>query len=471
MPEGRQWKFVSFTLTKRDKNGKMIRVLNMRKEMVTITADLNAMLQSSAFQQRIGMLYGDTGNTALLQTKRYEELGKRFFSLFPAHGEFRFFSAPGRAEIGGNHTDHQSGRVLTASIHLDTLAAAQRNDQNTVTVFSHGFPKFYVDLASLGANAKESGTAASLVRGCAKRMKELGFDIGGFDAAIVSDVLPGSGLSSSAALEILFCAIFDHLYNQGSMPPIQRAQIGQYAENNYFGKPCGLLDQMGSSFGGLVAIDFQKSEPIVETLPFDFLKHGYALAIVNTGKHHGALTDDYAAIPAEMKRVAAFFGRDRLREVGAEQFLNAIPELYREASVSDRAILRAMHFFDEDARVPAQVKALRAGDLPRFLDLINESGQSSMELLQNIYTKPSEQPLSVALALSQRLLKGKGAWRVHGGGFAGTILSFVPLDWMDAYAARMNAVFGENACAQLAIRPVGAYEMDRHSTKTGEDLF
>ena len=403
------------------------------------------------------MLYGETRETALAQTRRYEELGRRFFSLFPAHQALRFFSAPGRAEIGGNHTDHQSGRVLTASIHLDTLAAVQPNDQNRVNVFSQGFPASHVDLSDLDAVAGESGTAASLVRGCAKKIKDLGFQIGGFDAAIVSDVLPGSGLSSSAALEILFCAIFDHLHNQGGMSPIQRAKVGQYAENVYFGKPCGLLDQMGSSFGGLVAIDFQNSEPSVETLSFDFLGRGYALAIVNTGKGHGALTGDYASIPAEMERVAAFFGCDRLREVDPRQFHDAIPELYRQ--VPDRAILRAMHFFDEDARVPQQVEALRTDNLPLFLDLINESGQSSMDLLQNIFTKPSEQPLSVALALSKKLLNGKGAWRVHGGGFAGTVLSFVPLDLMDRYAARMNAVFGKNACAMLTVRPVGAYEI------------
>jgi galactokinase len=323
-----------------------------------------------------------------------------------------------------------------------------------------------VDLASLDVVTSESGTAAALIRGCAQKMRELGFHVGGFDAAIVSDVLPGSGLSSSAALEMLICAIFDRLFNEGSMSPILRAQVGQYAENVYFGKPCGLLDQMGSSFGGLVAIDFQKKEPTVETLSFDFLRHGYALAIVNTGKGHGELTGEYAAIPAEMKRVAAFFGCDRLREVDSEQFYSQIPELY--GRVPDRAILRAMHFFEEDARVPKQVQALRAGDLQRFLDLINESGQSSITLLQNIHVKAQEQPLSIALALSAKMLKGKGAWRVHGGGFAGTILSFVPLDMMDQYAAHMNAVFGANACVALMIRPVGAYEMQNDESEVFE---
>lgn len=415
-------------------------------------------LQSAGFQRQFAMLYGSAPETVLQQTKRYTALAERFQALFPNQQEIRFFSAPGRAEIGGNHTDHQSGRVLTASIHLDVLAAAQRNNQTMVNIYSEGFEPIHVNLEALEAVPSESGTAASLIRGCARKMRDLRRRFGGFDAAIVSDVLPGSGLSSSAALEMLFCAIFDHLFNEGDMSPILRAQVGQYAENVYFGKPSGLLDQMGSSFGGLVAIDFQNDEPMVETLSFDFERHGYAMAVVNTDKKgHQELTGSYAAIPAEMKQVAAFFGCDRLREVAPEQFYEAIPALY--GRVPDRAILRAMHFFAEDARVPEQAQALRACDIPRFLALINESGRSSVALLQNIHANDMEQPLSLALALSEKLLKGVGAWRVHGGGFAGTILAFVPMERMASYAACMNAVFGEGACAMLRIRPVGAYEI------------
>lgn len=414
-------------------------------------------LKTDTCRAKLSMLYGQEEDILQAQCKRYAALSERFSCIFPQHQAIRFFSAPGRAEIGGNHTDHQSGRVLTASIHLDTLAAVAPNGTSIANIYSQGFPPTKVDLSSLTPHDCEKGKAAALIRGCAYRMQQLGYQLGGFDAAITSDVLPGSGLSSSAALEVLFCAILDGLFGEGNLSPVERAKVGQYAENVYFGKPCGLLDQMGSSFGGLVAIDFEKDEPAIETLTFDFTAHGYTMAIVSTGGDHGDLTDHYAAIPTEMKQVASYFGCKCLREVPQQRFTQAIPALREK--MKDRPILRAMHFYDENARVPMQVQALKACNLQHFFELIQASGESSIKLLQNIHADTNDQPLSLALALSERMLRGKGAWRVHGGGFAGTILAFLPLTMMDTYIDEMNAVFGKNACVRINVRPVGAYEL------------
>lgn len=418
---------------------------------------INSFLHSDTCLVKLSMLYGQEERILHAQSMRYGALVERFASLFPQHTAIRFFSSPGRVEIGGNHTDHQLGRVLTASIHLDTLAVVAANGSHIVRIHSEGFAPMEVDLSSLTVQESECGTAAALIRGCSFKMQQLGYQVGGFDAAITSDVLPGSGLSSSAALEILFCAIIDGLFNAGNLSPVERAKIGQFAENKYFGKPCGLLDQMGSSFGGLVAIDFEKEEPAIETLAFDFTAHGYAMAIINTGGDHGDLTDHYAAIPTEMKQVAAFFGCQHLRKVPQEQFEKAIADLRKH--LKDRPVLRAMHFFDENARVPMQVQALKECNLQHFFELIQASGESSIKLLQNIHADVYEQPLSLALALSQRMLEGNGAWRVHGGGFAGTILAFVPLSMVDTYTNQMNEVFGKNACVHINVRPVGAYEL------------
>ena len=407
-------------------------------------------------KETFAMLYGNGADIEEGQQRRYAALAQRFAERF-GHGEARFFSAPGRAEIGGNHTDHQRGRVLTAAISLDTVAAAAPNGTSWAHVDSEGFPFIEVDLSDLSPREAERGTAAAIIRGCAARLSEMGHAIGGFDAAVTSSVFSGSGLSSSAAFEVMLCAVFDGLFGRGDIPPIVRAQVSQYAENAYFGKPCGLLDQMGSSVGGMVAIDFATAEPIVEQVSYDFAKKGYALAVVNTGGSHDDLTHAYADITVEMRQVAAYFGQERLREVNQMRFETEIPALREK--VSERAILRAMHFFDENQRVQAQVEALKADDLPRFLSLITESGDSSWKLLQNIWANPTEQPLTLALALSARMLKERGAWRVHGGGFAGTILSFVPVDLLDEYCGRMDAVFGGGACCPLNIRPVGAYEV------------
>lgn len=401
------------------------------------------------------MLYGK--GTAKAQATRYTKLARRFAEIFPDQTGARFFSAPGRSEIGGNHTDHQRGRVLAAAITLDTLAAAAPNGLEIVRMHSEGFEPVTVNLNDLEPCEEEKDKTAALIRGCAARMDELGYQVGGFDAAVFSDVLAGSGLSSSAAVEVLICTIFDGLFGRGDMPPVLRAKVSQYAENHFFGKPCGLMDQTASSVGGIAAIDFREDEPEVQAIPFDFAARGYAVAVVNTGGSHGDLTDAYASIRSEMEQVAAFLGEKQLRFVEPARFETEIPVL--RGKVSDRALLRAFHFFDEDLRVPEQVAALKQGDLTRFFTLVIESGESSWKLLQNVWAYPEEQPLSVALELSRRLLAGQGAWRVHGGGFAGTILAFVPLGLLETYRARMDSVFGQGACRPLGIRPVGAYEL------------
>ena len=404
----------------------------------------------------LALLYG--GENVAAQTERYHKLARRFAEAFPAQGAPRFFSAPGRTEISGNHTDHQFGRVLAASVNLDTIAAARENGGSVVNIHSEGYAPIRVDLSNLTPVPEEIGTTAGIIRGCAAYMREAGFAVGGFDATVTSTVFSGSGLSSSAAFEILINKIFDCLFNAGDLDAALSARIAQKSENNFFGKPSGLMDQTASSVGGMVAIDFEKPEAKIEALNYDFTAKGYELAIIGTGSSHDDLTDAYAAIPREMREVAAFFGEEHLRPVSAEAFYAKLPELY--GKVSDRAILRAMHFFDENARVPQQVEALRNDDLPRFLQLVIESGESSWKLLQNIYATEKEQSLAIALALTARILKDcGGAWRVHGGGFAGTILAFVPHAKMPEYREKLDAVFGKGACVPLQIRPVGAAEV------------
>lgn len=402
-------------------------------------------------------LYGRQADTLAAQRARYAALAERFARHFPQQATPRFFSSPGRAEIGGNHTDHQHGRVLAAAVNLDTIAAVAPRDDGVVRIFSEGFDPIAVDLSDLTARPDEQGQTAAVVRGCAARLKEMGRPVGGFDAAASSQVLVGSGLSSSAAFEVLVIAILDGLYGSGDMDPILRAQIAQYAENVYFGKPSGLMDQMASSVGGIVAIDFGPQTPEVTALAYDFQAQGYCLAVVNTGGNHDDLTPAYAAIPAEMRQVAQAFGQETLRGVDPAAFIDTLAKL--RGKVPDRALLRAFHFFEENARVPEMVDALSAGALEAFLRLVVASGDSSWEQLQNVWATPEEQPVALALAMSRRFLMEQGAWRVHGGGFAGTILAFVPTSIYDAYCAHMDAVFGAGACCALQIREVGPVEL------------
>ncbi|MDR3051058.1 MAG: galactokinase [Oscillospiraceae bacterium] len=413
-------------------------------------------LLSSRGADELMTLYGAQDGEPLRQMQRYEKLLKWHGALFPQDEGFAwFFSAPGRTEICGNHTDHNLGKVLAAAVNLDTVAAVTPTQDGIIRACSEGYPAVQVDTADLAPRKEEEGTPAAIVRGTAARMRELGLRVGGFHAAITSSVLHGSGLSSSAAFEVLIAAILDGLYNDWGLDGITRAQIAQYAENAYFGKPCGLMDQMASSVGGLVAIDFQRQQPQVRAMQYDFGARGYDLCVVSPGGDHGDLTEHYAAIPREMRDVAAFFGEKSLRQVHPEQVEQDIAAL-RER-VSDRAVLRALHYFDENRRVDAQVDALKRDDLPTFLRLAVASGYSSWMLLQNVWAEPYRQPLSVALALSERLLgEAGGAFRVHGGGFAGTMLAFVPHALRQTYVARMQAAFGDKACTVLHTRAQGA---------------
>jgi len=368
----------------------------------------------------------------------------------------RFFSAPGRVEIGGNHTDHQHGRVLAAAINLETTCKAIPNGTNIVNITNKQYGSISVDLSNLSIRDDEKETSASLVRGVAAWFAERGYKVGGFDAEISSTIPAGSGLSSSAAFEVLLGNVFKGLLD-ADVSPLDIAIAGQYAENKYFGKPSGLMDQAASSFGGLSMIDFKDPlNTVVRPIKADL--SGYALCVVATGDDHADLTAEYATIPEEMKTVASHFGKEYLREVSPVNFYKEIGKM---KNLSKRAILRAIHFFADHERVLEQADALEQGNVQRFLDLINESGRSSLAYLQNVFStsNPHNQELTLALALSERILAGKGAWRVHGGGFAGTILAFVPNELKDEYNKQMSAVFGDNCCLFLNVRKEGGMEV------------
>ena len=420
-------------------------------------ANMIRALKTPAVMEQLIHLYGNRDGMLVSQTARYTSVLKRHEEYFNSDREVLLVSAPGRTEVGGNHTDHNRGRVLAAAVNLDTLAAVSARDDMLVHLHSEGYRPLTVDLSDLSVRKEEEGTTAALVRGVAARMAELGYKIGGFDAAATSSVASGSGLSSSAAFEVMTCAILDALYNGFVVDYKTRAKISQYAENVYFGKPSGLLDQMASAAGGLVTIDFKEEDPDVRPMVYDFAARGYALVVVATGGSHADLTDHYAAIPQEMKAVAAQFGRPYLRLVRPEEFMQGIPQL--RGKVSDRAILRAMHFYQENQRVCKQVEALDKDDLNAFFKEIIASGRSSFMYLQNVYAFPKDQSLSLALAMAEDMLEGKGAWRIHGGGFAGTTLNIVPQKCLDTFIAHMEAAFGVHSCHILDIRPEGAYVM------------
>ncbi len=418
-------------------------------------ATRNALL-SGAFDRAFRILYGEESEEE--QLRRYLGLLEEHAGAFPKTAGVSFFSASGRTELGGNHTDHNRGRVLAASIQLDALAAASPADDSMAIIRSHGIPRpIEVDLDDCTPRADETGSPEALVRGVAARLSELGYPVGGFRAVIDSTVLPGSGLSSSAAFEVLIGTILNRLHPGGKASAVELARAGQWAENRFFGKPCGLMDQIACSWGGVAAIDFADPEvPRIEGIAFSFATAGYSLLVVDTGGSHADLTPDYAAVPREMRSVAERFGREVLAEVGEEEFRDAMPDL--RAKVGDRAVLRAMHFFDENRRVPEMADSLRAGDIERFLELSRESGDSSFRLLQNGYSprKPGEQGITLALAESERFLRGEGVCRVHGGGFAGTVQAFVPVGRKNAYVAAMERLFGRGCTTSLSIRPLGA---------------
>ena len=372
-----------------------------------------------------------------------------------------YFSAPGRTEIGGNHTDHQRGRVLAGAVNLDTVAAVRTNGTDTIRIQSKGYPLCEVNVTELEPKENEINSTPALIRGVAARFTQLGCKVGGFDAYCESTVLPGSGLSSSAAYEVLIGTIINGLFFDGKISQPEIAMIGQYAENVFFGKPCGLMDQMASAVGNLVTIDFfDKENPVIEPVNFDFASCGHALCIIDSGADHADLTDEYAAIPGEIKAVAAFFGKDVLTQIEEDEFYANIPAL--RIACGDRAVMRAIHFYQENARVPHQVAALKEGNFEKFLALVKQSGYSSYMYLQNVIPAgyKAHQDVAVALALCEHYLAGRGAYRVHGGGFAGTVQAFVPLDILDDFVAGMDSVLGQGACHVLSIRPQGGVEME-----------
>ena len=419
-----------------------------------LSSELKAKLGTNEYDAALSRMYKAEDIEA--QKARYIRIAESFEEFYGSGREVAVFSAPGRTEVGGNHTDHNHGKVLAASVNLDAVAVAAVNNENIVRVKSEGYKMDVADLSDLGVMPNERGRSASLVRGVCAGFKNRGYKIGGFDAATASDVLSGSGLSSSAAFEVLIGTMLNHLYNDGKISPVEIAQIAQFAENEYFGKPCGLMDQMACSVGGFVQIDFKDpAVPVINKVDFDFASCNHALCIVDTGGNHADLTDEYAAVRGEMETAASKLGKAVLRDVDRAEFEKNISVI--RDSAGDRAVLRALHFFNENERVDKQAAALAKGDFDGFKALIIESGFSSYMYNQNVYTckAPSSQPVSLALAMCQDILKGKGAWRVHGGGFAGTIQAFVPAELLEEFKTKICAVFGEKSCYVLNIRPEG----------------
>ena len=397
-----------------------------------------------------------TDEAALLQPDRYANAVKRYTDAFAGTGPMAVFSAPGRTEIGGNHTDHQHGEVLAASINKDAIAVTSPREDNLVNILADGFGMTNIALDNLGLREDEKGSTSALIRGVLAGLKNDGFKLGGFDAYITSDVLIGAGLSSSAAFETLIGTIVSGLFNGGAIDPVTIAKTGQFAENAYFGKPCGLMDQMACSVGNLVHIDFaDPSNPVVDKVGFDFSKTDYFLCITDTKGSHADLTDEYAAVPIEMKKIASLLGEDVLRPVSLDDILSNIKMLRENAG--DRAVLRAIHFVNETRRAKAEADALNNNDIDRFIKLVKQSGDSSFKYLQNVYSNKdvTVQNVSLALAVSESVLGSDEASRVHGGGFAGTIQAFVKKDNAVMYQETMDKVFGEGSCGILSIRRYG----------------
>lgn len=415
------------------------------------------LIKTNEFLERLTVVYGDEASA---QQERFFNLAESFEKDFGCEADIRFFSAPGRTEVGGNHTDHNNGKVLAAAINLDAVAAVEARDDGIICVNSQGYESIAVDTANLEVVDAEAGKSDSLIRGICARFNQLGYKYGGFNASVTSCVLSGSGLSSSAAYEVLIGTILNYLYNDGKISAVEIAQISQYAENVYFKKPCGLMDQTACSVGGFVKIDFaDTSKPVIEKVDFDIAEHGYNLCIVDTGGNHADLTGDYAAIRLEMNSVAEFFGKAVLRQVDESEVFANIGAIRQKTG--DRAIERAIHFYNENKRVERLSSALSAGDFDEFKKTIIESGHSSFMYNQNCFTltAPNEQPVALALCLAEEKLKGKGAYRVHGGGFAGTIQAFVPVDETEAFVSTMREAFGDDSCYILKVRSHGGCEI------------
>ena len=413
-------------------------------------------LSGGAHAARLASLYCCTPEETPVQAARYAAVLDGLENTFGAHAEAALYSAPGRTEIGGNHTDHQHGRVLAGSVNIDMIAAAAPNSLNQLRVQSEGYDLCVIDLADLAARKEEENTTASLLRGECEAFRQRGAALSGLDVYIASNVPKGSGVSSSAAFEVLIGVILNDCFMTEKVSPIAIAQIGQWAENVYFGKPCGLMDQMASSVGNIITIDFaDPAQPNVEPVHVDFSKAGLALCILDSGADHADLTDEYAAIPADCRAVAAVCGGEVLRDVPFETFIAKLPECRRQCG--DRAVLRAFHVYADNDRVAKEVAALREGDFGSFLQQVNESGLSSWEYLQNVIPVgyKEHQEVAVAIAAAKHFLQGKGAVRVHGGGFAGTVQAFVPVELLAEFKKNMEAILGEGHCHVLSIRPEG----------------
>ena len=418
-------------------------------------------LTNGEYNDKLKYLYVCDDDSVKAYADRYIDVIDSFVETYGEAEDIALFSAPGRTEIGGNHTDHQHGCVLAGSVNLDVIAAARPNGTNTVRIQSRGYSMDTIDLSDLEIHPEQFDKAIALIRGVIKKFVDLGYDIKGFDAYTTSNVLKGSGLSSSAAFEVLVGTIINGLFANSEVNPVEIAKFGQYAENVYYNKPSGLMDQMASSVGSVVAIDFNSTEnPIVEKVEFDLAKNGHALCIIDSGADHADLTDEYASVPSDMKEVASFFGKDYLREVDVNEFYANIKNI-REKIHNDRAVLRAIHFFNDNERAQKEVKALEANDFEEFIRLIKESGRSSYMYLQNVFaaSMPKQQAVSLTLALCDEILGERGAYRVHGGGFAGTVQAFVPFDMLDEFKSKIEAVLGEGMCHVLSIRPVGGHEL------------
>ncbi|MDO4621982.1 MAG: galactokinase family protein [Eubacteriales bacterium] len=411
-------------------------------------------LQNGVYDEVLRKIYIDE-SVLQMQRERYVKAIQEYIGLF-GNAEVEIYSAPGRSEIGGNHTDHQHGKVLASSVNIDIIAVVSPTDDQMVHFKSEGYDRIDTSVADPVIDESIFGTTRSLIHGIAAGLRKRGYQAGGFNAYATSQVLSGSGLSSSAAFEILVGNILSGLYNEEKLDAVTLAQIGQEAENIYFGKPSGLMDQMACSVGGLIFIDFADPKtPQVKKVDVDFSVFKHSLCIVDTKGSHADLTDDYAAIPVEMCKVAAYFGKKVLREVDEAAFYQALPEIRKAAG--DRAVLRAIHFFDENARVDEEVAALQKGDFEAFKAIAMESGQSSYKYLQNVYAchKPEEMSVAVSLVMTKKLLGDKAAYRVHGGGFAGTIQAFIPDDAVAAYKEGMEKLLGEGSCHVMKVRPIG----------------
>lgn len=416
-------------------------------------------INAGEYDEKIKSIYVDESRVEYNKS-RYIEAIESFSKLFPEENEIEIYSTPGRSEVCGNHTDHQNGMVLATSINLDAIAIVAKSDDMHINLVSDDYPMINISLDDLSKKDNEEGTTEALIRGVVAKLAENGHKIGGFKAYVTSDVLIGAGMSSSAAFEGLMGTIISGLYNEMGISSVEIAQVGQFAENVFFGKPCGLMDQMACSVGGMIYIDFKDTKnPVIKQVPSDFEKAGLSLCIVDTKGSHADLTPDYAAVPAEMKAVAKAFGKEHLREVEEEEFLAAVPRLFKETS--GRSVLRAIHFYEEDKRVERAVASLEKSDYAAFLSVIKESGNSSTKFLQNVYSPKhiDSQNVNVGLALSECILGGNGVCRVHGGGFAGTIQAFVKNEAVAEYKEKIEALFGEESCHVLKVRPFGGIKV------------